>query len=283
MASSPVIDFHIHVIDPWQWEKEHYELNNRFKETSGLYEVIDEEHHTDPKRLVALMDREGVDYCCLITGRYPTNEFTLNFCRDQPRLLPFARCNPATEPDTGEAARRWAAEGFRGIKLIPHSDHFYVNDPRLYPLYEEASARGLPILMHIGSSIFLGSKLKYCDPLAVDEVAADFRSLKLVMAHAGRGWWHEQCFFLSRLHRNVYMEISGLPIRNLLTLFPDLERNADKVIWGTDWPGAPGFRKGREGIEALPLSTAAKAKILGLNAAKVLNLPLTPVTSARAD
>ena len=79
------------------------------------------------------------------------------------------------------------------------------------------------------------------------------------------------------------MEISGLPVHKLLTYFPDFERNADNIIWGTDWPGAPGFGKGREGIEALPISTEAKAKILGLNAAQVLNLKLPDIPPSKAE
>jgi predicted TIM-barrel fold metal-dependent hydrolase len=270
--SHPIIDFHIHVFDPAVWEPEHFELYGRYQETSGVFDVLDEEKRNHPKGLLALMDRDGIDYCCLITGRYPTNEYTLNFCGGEPRLLPFARCNPNTEPDVRAAARRWVEAGFRGVKLLPHSDHFYVNDERLYPLYEELSEAGLPVLMHIGSSIFTGTKLKYCDPMAVDEVAMDFRRVNFIIAHVGRGLWQDQCFFLSRIHPNLYIEISGLPPAKLLSYFPDFERHAGKIIWGTDWPAVPSMRKNREAIEAFPISPDAKAKILGLNAAKLLSL-----------
>ena len=92
------------------------------------------------------------------------------------------------------------------------------------------------------------------------------------MAHSGRGFWYDACFFLSRLHANVYMEITGLPPRNLLTYFPNLEQNADKILFGTDWPASPGFTYSINGINQLDLKPETKAKILGENAAKLLGI-----------
>ena len=271
----PVIDFHIHINDPATWGKQQIQLNDRFISTSGFRDVLGPDNLPDPKRLIALMDREEIDYCCIITGRIPTNEYTRDFCRNEPRLIPFANCNPHVMRNLRDLPARWLDEGFAGIKLLPNIHHFYVNDRRLYSLYEKVIEYDVPVLMHIGSSVFPGAKFKYCDPLTIDEVAADFPEAKLIIAHGGRGWWYEQCFFLSKLHRNVYLEISGLPPKRLFEYFPEFTSNTDKIIWGTDWPGVPGFRLNRQGIEALDISDDAKAKILGLTAAKVLNLDIT--------
>ena len=131
---------------------------------------------------------------------------------------------------------------------------------------------GIPVLIHTGSSIFPGTRLRYGDPLHLDDVAVDFPDLKLVMAHSGRGFWYDRAFFMSRLHKNVYMEISGLPPSRLLEYFPDLGRNADKVIFGSDWPGMPHIKRNIEAVAALPLPPAAVEKILGGNAARLLAL-----------
>jgi hypothetical protein len=127
-------------------------------------------------------------------------------------------------------------------------------------------------MIHTGSSIFRGSRLKYGDPLYIDDVAVDFPNLVIVMAHSGRGFWYERAFFLAKLHENVYMEISGLPPQKLLTYFPDLEKLADKVIFGSDWPGMPDIRRNIEVIRGLPLTESTKEKILGENAARILGL-----------
>jgi len=102
-------------------------------------------------------------------------------------------------------------DGFRGLKLYPTYQQYFLNDPRIYPIYRTAQDLGIPVLIHTGSSIFQGTRLKYGDPLHLDDVAVDFPDLKLVMAHSGRRFCYDSAFFMSRLHKNVYMEISGLP------------------------------------------------------------------------
>ena len=155
---------------------------------------------------------------------------------------------------------------------MPTYHHFYPNENKLYPFYEVAQELGLPLMYHIGSSIFPETRLKYGDPIYLDDVARDFKKSTIIMAHSGRGFWYDACFFLSRLHANVYMEITGLPPRNLLTYFPNLEQNADKILFGTDWPASPGFTYSINGINQLDLKPETKAKILGENAAKLLGI-----------
>jgi len=94
------------------------------------------------------------------------------------------------------------------------------------------------------------------------------------MAHSGRGFWYDQCYFLSRLHRNVYMDITGLPPQKLLTYFPELDRNGDKVIFGSDWPPMPAdIGDNIEIIKSLPLSDRTIEAMLYGNAYKVLFEP----------
>jgi len=68
------------------------------------------------------------------------------------------------------------------------------------------------------------------------------------------------------------MEIAGLPPQRLLSYFPEFERNADKIIYASDWPGVPDLKGNIQQIRDLPLSEASKQKILGLNAARLLRL-----------
>jgi len=103
-------------------------------------------------------------------------------------------------------------------------------------------------------------------------VASDFPDLFLIMAHGGRGFWYERAFFLSRLHPNLYLEVSGLPPANLLIYFPEMEDNIDKFIYGSDWPGIKTISTNIEAIRALPLEEEPIRKILYENAARVLRL-----------
>ena len=68
------------------------------------------------------------------------------------------------------------------------------------------------------------------------------------------------------------MEVSGLPPQKLLTYFPELERIAHKIIYGSDWPGVPTFKENIEALQGLNINAETKRMILGENAARLLKL-----------
>jgi uncharacterized protein len=274
-SRGPRIDFHVHLgvykrHQPWvtEWMKNAHPV--------GYEEFI--ARYADPGAFEEMLTFEGVDYVCVLAELSPvttgicTNEQVREFCRGRTRLIPFCDINPNLFTDLGDELRRKFDEGFRGIKLYPTYQHYYLNDSRMYPLYQAAQELGVPVLIHTGSSVFKGSRMKFGDPLHLDDVAGDFPRLNLIMAHSGRGFWYDRAFFLSRLHANVYMELSGLPPSKLLTYFPELDRNTDKVIFGSDWPAVPAIRRNMDAIAGLPLSSAGVEKILGGNAARLLGI-----------
>lgn len=272
------IDFHVHLCrytyhKPWVTEW----IQQSHPDPEGYEAYIN--RYSDPGEFEELLTAEGVDYACILADLAPittgvcSNEQVQAFCKGRKRLIPFCDINPYLHTDLGgELRRKVEVEGFRGLKLYPTYQHYYLNDPRIYPLYQAAQDLKIPVLIHTGSSVFKGSRLKYGDPLHLDDVANDFPSLNLVMAHSGRGFWYDRAFFLSKLHPNVYMEVSGLPPSKLMTYFPELARNTDKVIFGSDWPGMNAIRGNMEAIARLPLTAEGVEKVLGGNAAKLLNL-----------
>ena len=206
------------------------------------------------------------------TSGYVANESVLDFCSKHDMLIPFVSVNPNVNPDCVEKFEMYVKEyGAKGLKLLPSYQFFYPNEQRLYPLYAKASELNIPVVFHIGSSVFKGTRIKYCDPIYLDDVAVDFPDLKIVMAHSGRGFWYDQCFFLSRLHKNVYMDITGLPPNKLLTYFPELDKNGEKVIFGSDWPAIPtSIKENIQAIENLPRSDGTIEGILYKNAYKLV-------------
>lgn len=219
-----------------------------------------------------------------ITTGWASNEYVGEFCataNDLPdpvkgsrgRLAPFASINPYIVNDLAAELLRLVEEyDFRGIKVYPTYHHHYPNETRMYPLYAKAQELGLPVLTHTGSSVFKGARIKYGDPLMWDDVANDFPELTILLAHAGRPFWYEQAFWMARQHPHVYLEISGLPAKKLLDYFPRLEEIADKVIYGSDWPGNPDLNRNVKAIRSMPISEDSKQAILYGNAAQILRI-----------
>ncbi len=277
-----IVDFHVHIgrsemWKPWVFELAVNNLNeaDRALGPQKMLDTIAASKETLEKHL----DECGVNYAVVLAEESPIttgitpNDYVADFCRGSQRLIPFCSVNHYLHDRPAQELERLVTqEGFRGIKLYPTYEHFYTNDRELYPMYAVAQSLGIPVMVHTGSSVFRGAKLKYGDPLPLDEVAVDFPDLKIVMAHSGRGFWYDRAFFLARLRENVYMEIAGLPPQRLLEYFPEFERNADKIIFGSDWPGMPYIARNIELIRSLPLKDSTKEKILGGNAARILSL-----------
>ena len=276
------VDFHIH---PGKYEQWHPWVIEWMRETApSLEQYLDAMEK--PAAMRAMLAEAGLDVGVVLAEISPIvtgtidNDWVGQFAREinalpgpGPRVVAFCCVNPFMVADlAGELERCVKELGCRGVKLYPPYHHFYPNDARMYPLYAKAQELGVPVMAHTGSSVFKGVKHKYADPMFWDDVAADFPNLNIVMAHSGRGVWHDRAYFLAKIHANVYMEISGLPPQKLLSYFPELERIPDKVIFGSDWPGMPHIKRNIEIIRGLPFDEATKERILGGNAARLLHL-----------
>jgi predicted TIM-barrel fold metal-dependent hydrolase len=272
-----IIDFHLHVTRVEEYNEWFLEWMSRLHGERGLGQL--RTVLASPEGLIQYMDDQGIDYVValaetntMVTG-VSTNDRVAEFCRGNDRLIPFGNINPyVTFNQVGELERCVSELGIKGFKLYPTYQHFYPNDNRLFSLYERAQELNIPVMVHTGSSVFPGSLMKYGDPLFLDEIAVFFPELKIIQSHAGRGFWYDRAFFMAGLHENVYMDITGLPPQNLLKYFPDLERNAGKIIFGSDWPGIIDIKRNVRAIMELPISTSTKAKILGENAAALLGI-----------
>ena len=131
-------------------------------------------------------------------------------------LIPFG----SVDPHAGRAAVariRSLVErhGARGFKFHPSLQAFEPNDPRYYPLYEAMSELGVPALFHTGQTGIgaglpggRGIKLRYSDPMLLDDVAADFPQLTIIMAHPSVPW-QDEAISIATHKSNVYIDLSG--------------------------------------------------------------------------
>ncbi|MBX6364534.1 MAG: amidohydrolase [Gemmatimonadetes bacterium] len=242
----------------------------------------------DPAFVAELLRAQGAERAVVLAEHCPNSsgnvrtETVLEICRQVPDFfLPFASVDPNTDPEPAALLRRYLDDGAVGLKLYPSYQFFYPNERRVYPIYEVAQERRIPVLFHIGSSVLPNTRLKFCDPIHLDDLAVDFPDLVVIMAHGGRGFWYDACAFLAAHHPNFYIDVTGLVPSRLLAHFPDLGRIADKVVFGSDWPAMPRSPgENAAAIAALPLPPDAVEKILRRNALRLLRLDPAPAAPA---
>jgi len=244
--------------------------------------VYDADGTVDPDRFDAYLAEEGVDvalvlaeYSPKVTGIQPVEDLLpLTAHSDRMRLV--ANVNPHLHHPVEEELARQLDLGAVACKVHPVHAGFPANDRAMYPAYALCQQAGIPLVVHCGTSTFPGSMNVYADPILLDDVLRDFRSLQVVLAHGGRGWWYDAAAFLALSHERVWIELSGLPPSRLRDYYArqGWSRLTRKMIFGTDWPGVPGIARNARAVAALCPSDEVAALVLAGNAARVYNLKL---------
>jgi len=195
-------------------------------------------------------------------------------------LIPFGSVDPLRGAPAVEQARRLVTEhGARGFKFHPSLQGFAPNDPLFYPLWSEIESLGVPALFHTGQTGIgaglpggRGIKLRLSDPMLLDDVAADFPGLTVILAHPSVPW-ADSAISMATHKSNVFIDLSGWSPKYFP---PALVRAAnsylqDKVLFGTDYPLLTPQRWLRD-FETLDLKPDVRLKILKDNAVRLLGL-----------
>jgi uncharacterized protein len=212
-------------------------------------------------------------------GAVSNDELLEAAARNADVFIPFVWVDPWRTNAGADEAERLIKAGARGFKFHPPTQGFYANDQRMYPLYEVIAAAKLPALFHTGqtavgqgSGAGGGVRLKYGNPIYLDDVAVDFPDMPIIMAHPSFPWQDEALAIA--LHKaQVYIDLSGWSPKyfppQLVQYANTLLKN--KVLFGSDHPmissdrwladfATAGFR---EEVQPLILKENA-AKLLGL-------------------
>lgn len=270
----PVLDMHTHPVVPDVW----LPAITAYVARANPAALAEPDRLGQARAMYARLAEQGVDHAVVLAEEAPvttgmvTSEWVLEFTSGVEELHAFVCLNPLLDGDLVARLERLRTQGrVEGIKLLPSYQQFAPNDARLYPLYARAQELGLPVTFHTGTSRFPGTRLKYADPLLLDDVAVDFPRLPILLAHCGRSAWFDTAAMLATLHENVYLEISGLPARNLSRYFSDVHRLARKMIFGSDYPGLPSIRENIRAIVEL-LGPESARLVLWENGARLLGL-----------
>jgi uncharacterized protein len=195
-------------------------------------------------------------------------------------LIPFASIDPHKGKRAVTEARRMIEEhGIRGFKFHPNLQQFFPNDRLAYPFYEVIAEAGLPALFHTGHS-GMGSglpggggiRLKYSNPMYVDDVAADFPEMPIILAHPSFPW-QDEALSVALHKEQVYIDLSGWRPKYFP---PQLVHYAntllsDYVLFGSDFPVITPDQWLAD-FEQLPIKPELRPRILKENAARLLRL-----------
>jgi len=210
-----------------------------------------------------------------------SNDEVVRFAAENSDIaIPFVSIDPKRGAEGVEEARKLVVAGaVRGLKLHPPVQEFFPNDRIAYPLYELFAEARLPVIFHTGHSGIGtglpgggGVRLKYGNPLPIDDVAVDFPTMPIIMAHPSFPWQDEEISIC--LHKpNVYIDLSGWSPKYFS---PTLIQYANtllkhKVLFGSDYPLITPDRWMND-FEKIGIRDEVRPLIMKENAVKLLGL-----------
>jgi len=182
-----------------------------------------------------------------LTGRpqVPNDEVAAFAAENSDIVMAFASVDPMRGPDAVKEARRLIATGgIRGFKLHPPLQQFHANDKAAYPFYEVVAEAKLPVIFHTGHSGIGtgmpgggGVRLKYGNPMDIDDVAVDFPDMPIIMAHPSFPWQDEAISVC--LHKpQVYIDLSGWSPKYFSPILIQYANTLlkKKMLFGSDYP-----------------------------------------------
>ncbi|WP_425501314.1 amidohydrolase family protein [Phytoactinopolyspora mesophila] len=197
-------------------------------------------------------------------------------------LLPFASIDPHRGRAAARDARRLVEDyGVRGFKFHPSLQAFFPSDRLAYPLYDAIQELGVPALFHSGQTGIgaglrggRGIRLKYSNPMELDDVAVDFPDLTIICAHPSVPW-QDEALSVATHKPNVFIDLSGWSPKYFP---PQLVRQANsllkhKVLFGSDYPVITPDRWLAD-FGQLDLKPEVRPLILKDNAVRALGLAL---------
>jgi len=278
------IDTHVHVE---QDAHGHFALDDELMDASAAY-FKSSEHRTPTVEHIAAYYRARSTAAVIFTVDAATatgqpallsEEIAAAAAEHADVLIPFGSVDPH---DAGAVARIRSLvgeHGVKGFKFHPSLQAFAPNEPGFYPLYEAMQELGVPALFHTGQTGIgaglpggRGIKLRYSDPMLLNDMAADFPGLTIVLAHPSVPW-QDQAISIATHKANVYIDLSGWSPKYFP---PQLVRAANgllkhKVLFGSDFPLITPDRWLAD-LEKLEIKPEVKPLILKDNAVRVLGL-----------
>ncbi|EAQ04258.1 hypothetical protein OB2597_08949 [Pseudooceanicola batsensis HTCC2597] len=211
--------------------------------------------------------------------RYSNEEVAQLCAENDDILIPFASIDPHKGKAGVREVRRLVKDfGVRGFKFHPTMQGFWPNDYKLvYKMYEAIEEEGAIALFHTGQTGVgsgmrggMGMRLKYSNPVHVDDVAVDFPDLKIILAHPSFPWT-EEGLMVAQHKPNVYIDMSGWSPKYFPEIFIKYANSIlkKKMLFGSDWPAITPDRWLKD-FEEIGIKDEVRPLILKENAMRLL-------------
>lgn len=250
LGSVQAIDFHVHALrsdsvaeneasrairedQARRWKSEL--LNYTLDETANYYR--------ERKMLAVVFPVDSERY--MGDSRVPNLDIVAAAARHPDVVIPFASIDPMRGAEAiAEARDLLVNHGVRGFKFHAGVQGFAPDDPMAYSLYEVIAEHKAIALFHSGQTGIGrnspgggGVRLKYVNPMFIDDIAVDFPELSIVLAHPSFPW-QQEALAIARHKMNVFIDLSGWSpkyfedqlVQHANTLI------ANKVLFGSDFP-----------------------------------------------
>jgi len=277
------IDVHTHA---WKSALRVDDAPTESQEAMGRYFRYQPQHQTVPE--MAQMYRKlrmafvvfTVDAEKSASGKITNEEIAELAHQNADVAIPFASINPHRGEEGVREARRLIRDfGVKGFKFHPSVQDFYPNDRMVYPLYEAIAEAKLPALFHTGQTgVGAGTRggggirLKYANPMLLDDVAADFPDMPIILAHPSFPW-QEEALSVATHKPQVYIDLSGWSPKYFPPILVQYANTLlkDKILFGSDYPVIAPERWIAE-FDKLDIKPEVRPLIMKENAAKLLQL-----------
>ena len=217
-----------------------------------------------------------------LTGRpqVPNDDVAAFAAENSDIVMAFASVDPTRGSDAVKEAKRLIATGgFRGFKLHCPLMKFHANDKVAYPFYEVLNEAKMPVIFHTGHSGIGtgmpgggGVRLKYGNPMDIDDVAVDFPDMPIIMAHPSFPWQDEAISVC--LHKpQVYIDLSGWSPKYFSPILIQYANTLlkKKMLFGSDYPLITPDRWMTD-FAAIAIRDEVRPLILKENAVKLFSL-----------
>jgi predicted TIM-barrel fold metal-dependent hydrolase len=278
-----LIDFHTHVVPPVIKER-----RDKYIGRDACFSLL----YAEPKaklataeELVASMDEHGIDRSVILNLGWvshelcvETNDYILEAIAHYPeRLIGFCAIQPMAGDKAIEELERCARNGAKGIgEIRPDVQGFDLKDNKLMkPIIDTAIKHDLIFLTHASEPVgHQYSGKGNITPEVIYPFIVDFPGLKLVCAHWGGGLpFYALMPEVAKALSNIYFDTAATPFLYKPQIFKQIAdiTGSDKILFGSDYPLLSPKRI-IDQIESAELSREDKARILGVNAQRLLSI-----------